>query len=194
MSAFDWSNFAEVTKDRPQGAVLERAALLFEHPGHALDLGCGGGRDTRYLLAHGWRVTAVDREPYAIKVLAEQPNEQLQAVCSSFEEFKFEREKYDMVSAQFTLPFVPSASFREVFARLKESIKPGGIFTGQFFGVRDEWNKPENDMNFVTREDVDDLLRDMTVIELTEDEHMGSTALGREKYWHVFHIIGRKAA
>jgi len=30
--------------------------------------------------------------------------------------------------------------FTGVFARIKESLKRGGFFAGQFFGPRDEWN------------------------------------------------------
>lgn len=34
--------------------------------GHALDLGCGTGRDAVWLAMHGWRVTAVDHLPDAL--------------------------------------------------------------------------------------------------------------------------------
>ena len=194
MDDFTWSDFARVTKDRPHWPLLEKAAELLGLSGYALDLGSGGGRDTRYLLAHGWHVTAVDREPYAIALLREQPHEKLKVVQSSFEDFPYEDEKYDLVNAQFTLPFIPRARFDETFGRIKGAIKPGGIFAGQFFGIHDEWKKPGDDMTFLTREDVDDLLSDMTVIELTEEEGMGGTAAGREKYWHVFHVIAQKRA
>jgi tellurite methyltransferase len=193
MKQFVWADFFRRTKNNPHWALLERAASLAGHKGHALDLGCGAGRDTRYLLAQEWYVTAVDREPGAIAALAELPQQNLQVVQSSFEDFVFEHDAYDLVNAQFSLPFIPKASFGAVLTRLKQSIKPGGIFTGQFFGIRDEWNTPENDMTFVTREQVNELLSDLQVIEFMEEDRMGQTALGVLKHWHVFHVIAQKS-
>src|SRR4051794_13640401 len=98
---FDWAEFYKATKDNPQWPRLERAAALVGHAGDALDLGAGAGRDTRYLLAQGWRVTAVDQEAASIALLKELSQDRLQAVQSSFEDFTFGRETYDLVSAQF---------------------------------------------------------------------------------------------
>ena len=187
-----WSRFYEATKDHSHWPLLERAASLLSSPGHALDLGCGAGRDTRYLLARGWTVTAVDREAGAIALLAELPQDCLRVVQSSFEDFDYGHAAYDLVSAQFALPFNPKASFNSVFARIKHSLKPGGIYTGQFFGIRDQWNTLEIDMTFLTREQVDELLSDMQVIALEEEEHIGTTATGGAKYWHVFQVIAQK--
>lgn len=192
MPEFRWATFYNITKNHPHWELLERAVSLFGQPGHALDLGCGAGRDTRYLLAQGWTVTAVDREAGAVALLAQLPRERLQVVQGSFEDFDYGYEVYDLVSAQYALPFNPRVSFNSVFARIKQSLKPGGIFTGQFFGIRDEWNTPETAMTFLTREQVDELLSDMRGIELTEKELLGNTATGEAKYWHVFHVVAQK--
>lgn len=37
-------------------------ALAGLRPGRALDIACGAGRHARWLAAHGWQVTAVDRD------------------------------------------------------------------------------------------------------------------------------------
>lgn len=192
MKEFRWADFYKVTKDNPHWPLLEKAIVLLGHKGHALDLGCGAGRDTRYLLAQGWSVTAVDRDPNAIALLAEVPQEHLRVVQCSLEEYAYEHEAYDLISAQFALPFTPQASFNSVFTHLKQAIKAGGMFTGQFFGIHDEWNVPENDMTFLTREQVEDLLCDMKVREFTEEDKMGNTATGELKHWHVFHVIAQK--
>ena len=192
MKDFIWSDFYKRTKDHPHWPLLEKAVTLLGHKGHALDLGCGAGRDTRYLLSQGWHVTAVDSDPAAIAILRELPQERLRVVQSSFEDFVYEPEAYDLVSSQFSLPFNPKTAFNSVFTHIKQSIKSGGIFTGQFLGIHDEWNTPERNMTFLTREQVDELLSDMTVIELTEEDKLGPTASGTLKHWHVFHVIAQK--
>src|SRR5947207_9338038 len=81
-----WHEFYEATKESAQWPLMEKAAGLVGHAGDALDLGCGAGRDTRYLLGQGWRVTAVDREPEAIARLGDLPTERLRSVQSSIED------------------------------------------------------------------------------------------------------------
>src|SRR5258705_13138360 len=159
----DWDAFYKATKDNLHWPRLERAAALVGRAGAALDLGAGAGRDTRYLLAHGWQVTAVDQEPGSIALLKELPQERLQTIQTSFEDFTFAPETYDLINAHFALPFVPREKFTDVFSRIKQAIKPGGAFTGQFFGIHDEWNTPDCGMTFLTREEALACLDSLTV-------------------------------
>lgn len=48
----------------PLADIVEGPTAL--PPAQALDLGCGTGRQSHYLAAHGWSVTAVDYAPEAI--------------------------------------------------------------------------------------------------------------------------------
>ena len=106
------------------------------------------------------------------------------------EDFAFET--YDLINAQFALPFLSQRWFREVFERVKRAIKPGGMFVGQFFGIHDQWNTLEQEMTFLTREQVEAVLHDMDVIEFQEEEMDGHIADGSPKHWHTFHIIARR--
>lgn len=195
MDNFDWANFATVTKDHEHHFLVERAEALVpagEQERYALDLGCGAGRNTRFLLSRGWHVTAVDAEPAAIAIVSEMKNENLRVVQSKFEDFEFGEARYDLVCAQFSLPFTPRDKFATVIARIKKALKLGGYFEGQFFGTRDEWNKPGSSLTFVKREEIDALLEGLTMVEIGEEDKEGCTAPGATKHWHVFHVIAKK--
>jgi tellurite methyltransferase len=189
VKVFKWEDFYKITKDRPHWPLLAQAVSLLTRKENALDLGCGAGRDTRYLLEQGFYVTAVDSHPQAIALLADFPQGHLRAVQSSFDEFEFET--YDLVNAHFALPFTPKERFHEVFARVKHALNADGIFVGQFFGVNDEWNTPENHMTFFTREQAEDELKGLKVVEFSEEDVDSHVADGTPKHWHVFHIIAQ---
>jgi tellurite methyltransferase len=189
MKEFKWEDFYKITKDRPHWPLLAQAVSLLTHRKYALDLGCGAGRDTRYLLDQGFYVTAVDSNLHAIALLADFPQDRLRAVQSSFETFEFET--YDLINAHFALPFTPKERFHQVFARVKQALNPGGIFVGQFFGVNDEWNTPENHMTFFTMEQAEDELKGLKVVEFREEDVDSHVADGSPKHWHVFHIIAQ---
>jgi len=189
MKVFKWEDFYKITKDRPPWPLLVQAVSLLKRKGYALDLGCGAGRDTRYLLEQGITVTAVDSDPHAIALLASFPQDHLRVVKSSFEAFEFET--YDLVNAHFALPFTPKERFHEVFARVKYALNADGIFVGQFFGVNDEWNTPENQMTFFTREQAEEKLKGLKVVEFREEDVDSHVADGTPKHWHVFHIIAQ---
>lgn len=190
MRNINWEEFYRITKDHPAWPRLVKAVALLSQAGKALDLGCGAGRDTRYLLAHGFAVTAVDREAASLALLNDLPTEHLRLVQSTFESFTFEH--YHLINAHFALPFTAKEHFSEVFARLKAALLPGGIFVGQFFGTNDTWNTPETSMTFLTREQVLNQLTGLEILELDEEDQDGTTANGSPKHWHVYHIIARK--
>jgi SAM-dependent methyltransferase len=164
---------------------------MFGEPGDALDVGPGGGRDTRYLLRHGWRVTAVDASPSAAAALRRLPRQRnLFMVVSPIEDFQ--PTGYDLVNAQFSLPFVPRRHFDATVQRLRDSVRTGGILAATFFGRHDEWNVDGTVVSFSTRADIERMFRGWELVELTEIDEDGHTADGAPKHWHVLHLIARR--
>jgi tellurite methyltransferase len=190
LKEFKWEDFYKITKDRPPWPLLVKAVSMLSRKEYALDLGCGAGRDTRFLLEQGFYVTAVDNDPHVIALLANFPQDHLRAVQASFEAFEFEA--YDLINAHFALPFTSEERFHEVFARVEHALNAGGIFVGQFFGVHDEWNTPGNQMTFLTREQAEAKLKGLKVLEFREEDVDSHVADGTPKHWHVFHIIAQK--
>lgn len=184
--------FYTITKNKLPSPLLEEALSHAQNPnGQALDLGCGAGKDSRYMVSKGFFATAVDLNDVT-QYLADIPDDKINIVTSSFLDFNFKPEAYDFINAQWSLPFVSKNEFGNLMNKIKVSLKPGGIFTGQFFGINDEWNTLNTTKTFHTHDEVVDILKDMEVICLREKENDGTLANGTPKHWHVFHIIAKK--
>ena len=169
------------------------ALRRFGAPGFAVDLGCGQGRDTLAMLELGWHVLAIDAEPEAIQRLRARAGDEprLETRVASFVDAGWP--DADLVNAGYALPFCPPEQFDEVWARVVASVRPGGRFSGQLFGDRDEWvNDPE--LTFLTRTDALRLLAGFELERFDEEDADGQTALGDAKHWHVFHVIARRTA
>jgi len=68
----DWSGYVSKTTGTPPRPLYQRAVALFDHPGAAVDLGCGAGNETLDLLQRGWSVHAVDSSEAAIRTVTDR--------------------------------------------------------------------------------------------------------------------------
>ncbi|HZZ99390.1 MAG TPA: class I SAM-dependent methyltransferase [Candidatus Paceibacterota bacterium] len=188
----DWKKYIEKTKNRGPRSLLVEALGFVPEKEAALDLGPGALNDSKYLLEQGFKhITAVDKNNIAGEIADALPKDRFNYVISSFKDFDFTENTFDLVNAQFALPFIEPSEFQRVFASIKNSLKPKGVFTGQLFGINDDWNKNES-MNFHTREQVERLFADMKVIKLVEEEKEDQPVVGDLKHWHIFNFISSK--
>ena len=186
----DWSAFYDAVAERPPHETLLQAVDAFAEPGFAVDLGCGDGRDTVELLKRGWRVLAIDAQAEAIERLRARVDG---AAPLETQVARFERARWpatDLVNAGFSLPFCEPQYFDAVWEQVVASIEPGGRFSGQLFGDRDEW-AGTNDMTFHTRAQTEALFAGFDLERFDEIEQDGQTALAEPKHWHVFHVVAR---
>lgn len=168
--------YYRLTQRMPPSPLLVQAFLLLASRKTALDLGCGAGRDTKWLLAQGLEVTAVDHDAEALAYLRNLQHPRLHVLQAAFEDVMLT--SYDLVHAAWSLPFIQSERFADVFPRIQQAVKPGGLLTGQLFGSRDSWNVAGTAITFVTREAVQTWFADWTILTLQEEEYDGTTALG----------------
>lgn len=70
-------------------------------------------------------------------------------------------------------------------------MKDGGIFVGQFFGVKDSWIDTTG-ICVYTEKEVKGFLSNLDIVYFQEEEKDGQTALDGEKHWHIFHFIAKK--
>jgi tellurite methyltransferase len=193
-----FEQYYEAVQGRPPRDTLLFALDKFDgepidHQRLAVDLGCGDGRDTVEILRRGWQVLAMDRETEAIARLIQRSDltpAQLQTQVTSFESFVFP-DQVDLINASFCLQFCPAEEFLPFWEKAVSALLPGGRFSGQLIGNRDSWAQYDN-MSCHTLEAVQEFFKDFEFDLFEEEEHPGKTAIGEEKYWHIFQIVARK--
>ena len=195
----DWAGYFRAVVGKPARETLLKALDAFDAestphtPRFAIDLGCGEGRDTLELLRRGWRVLAIDPHPVGLEMLrariapSDAPNVEVRE--ASFAGLSLPTA--DLINASFCLPFCEPADFPALWGTIVAAIRPGGRFTGQFFGERDEWASIP-DRTHHTRAQVDRLLADFVLESLQEEDRDSKTATGEPKHWHVFHVVARR--
>ncbi|GLQ11992.1 tellurite resistance protein [Devosia yakushimensis] len=188
-----WQKYADNAAGRPPRPLLVDALQLISARDAAIDLGAGALTDSQYLLEQGFAsVTALDSAPVAQATADTFPATRFRYAISTFEAFAFPTAAYDVVNAQYALPFIEPAHFPRVFAAIRASLKPGGLLVGQLFGDRDTWAGSPG-MNFHTETSARALLADLTLLRFdVEDDANSKTMSGRPKHWHAFHIIARR--
>lgn len=104
----------------PNETLVELANML--PAGTALDVGCGEGRDARWLAEHGWKVTGIDLSDVAIaraRTLA--PDAKWEVVdIANWQP----AEQFDLVTSHF-MHVAPEARAK-LFQNMAASVKPGG--------------------------------------------------------------------
>lgn len=106
-------------------------------PDFAIDLGCGAGRDTIYLLHNGWKVLAVDKEDTKesiLKKLNDKEVERFSFKCQSFEDIEIE--KNNLLIANFSIPFCNKDYFNELWNKISNSILKERTLCWKLFWIK----------------------------------------------------------
>lgn len=111
---------------------------LIKPQGHILDLACGNGRHTRYLLEKGYHVTAVDKNLHGVRGFEGHPSCQLiEADLESGSPWPI-TEKFDAI-------VVTNYLYRPGFENIIIHCKPNGVLMCQTFMLGNEaYGKPSN--------------------------------------------------
>lgn len=103
-------------------------------PSNAIDLGCGAGRDTIFLIKNGWNVLSIDRENTKEIISNQLNNEELKKFrfkTQSFEDIKLE--KTNLLVANFSIPFCNKEHFNNFWRNITDSILKNRIFRWKLF-------------------------------------------------------------
>ena len=130
-------NFYKNTKNAMPHDNVKKIIEIENKKGNAIDLGCGAGRDTIFLIKNNWNVTAIDRENTKDMIASKLTIEELKRlkfICQDFENIKLD--KSDLVVANFSIPFCNKKYFNELWNKIVNSINTSRIFCWKLFRVK----------------------------------------------------------
>ena len=189
----NWNNFHNITENKPPRKNIVYFISNYNITGNAIDLGCGAGSDTIFLIKNNWNVLAIDSSNTEGRIrnkLTNDEQKRLKFEVQKFEELKLS--KCDLLISNYSLPFCDKNYFYQMWAEICFNIKDNGYFVGNFFGINDEWNIENNKRTFLSKKEVIELFKDFEILEIKEIEKDKTTAEGKMKHWHTFEIIARK--
>ena len=103
-------------------------------PSNAIDLGCGAGRDTIFLIKNGWNVLSIDRENTKEIISNQLNNEELKKFRFKTQNFEdIELEKTNLLAANFSIPFCKKEHFNNFWEKVTDSILKNRIFRWKLF-------------------------------------------------------------
>lgn len=125
--------FYENTKNAMPHDNIKKFVEMKTKTGNAIDLGCGAGRDTIFLIKNNWNVTAIDREDTQNIIEANLNTEDLKKfkfMCQNFENIKLY--KNDLIVSNFSIPFCSKNYFNDFWNKIVKSINNGRILCWEF--------------------------------------------------------------
>ena len=115
-----------------------RFAPLVTPSGSVLDVACGNGRHTRFFLARGHEVVAVDIDLSKVSDLQT-------SACLKLIEADIERDPWPLPGARFDAVVVTNYLHRRLFDRFVEAVAPEGMLIYETYARGNErWGHPRN--------------------------------------------------
>ncbi len=105
--------------------------------GQAIDLGSGGGRDSKVLAANGWTVTAVDPLQSAGEAVANREN--INFVHGRIFDIDLLPGTVHLINSQRVVPFMSNDELHEMLCRAATLLAPDGHLNISFFDERHSW-------------------------------------------------------
>ena len=169
--------------------IVQNRFLDKLHPGaEILDYGCGSGRDTKYFLEQGCKVTAIDGSQELCKLASEYTGIPVKHML--FQDLD-EKEAYDGIWACSSILHVPANELRDIIKKLANALRAHGIIYTSFKYGTFEGERNGRYFTDMTEETFAKLIQDMDELEIEEQWITSDVRPGRgEEKW--LNLILRK--
>ena len=120
--------FYENTKNAMPHDNIKKFIEMNTRNGNAIDLGCGAGRDTIFLIKNNWNVIAIDREDTKNIIEVSLNAEELKKFKFVQQDFEnIQLDKNDLIVSNFSIPFCNKNHFNDFWLKIVNSINSNRI-------------------------------------------------------------------
>lgn len=182
---------------------LDKYIDIFPQNAKIVDLGCGSGSDTDFLLKKGFSVCSTDFSEEALKVLKSLVPQAKALKVDLTEKLPFEDNEFDVVVADLSLHYFEWVLTKQIETEIKRILKNEGIIIARFNSDKDYGFGADNGKilepglrlvhgrtkRFFSEKDIDDLFTNWKII--CKCENITERYLKAKAYWE-FAAYNRK--
>lgn len=138
----------------------QRKFISLLSPGsHIFDIGCGSGRDSKFFIDNGFKVTAMDASNELCSFAEKLINQKV--LCMTFDDINFKYE-FDAAWACASLLHVKKDKMIDTLFKVSTSLKQGGLFYVSYKYGSDERETKGRHFSDYTEDDIPNLFSDKT--------------------------------
>lgn len=103
-----------------------------------IDLGCGSGGDTLYLIERNYKVLSCDYSEEALKIVKKYIANSETRLLDLTQKLPFEYESASVIIADLSLHYFNDAATKKIIQEIKRVLKPKGYLIGRLNSVNDK--------------------------------------------------------
>jgi tellurite methyltransferase len=148
-------------------SLKQNDPIQFNQSIRALDIGCGTGNESKYLLQTGWKVDAIDALESVQQYFTDSiPSPNFNLIISDItnpETWESLSTNYDLIIAINILPLLNDINkIKTIINNIYQKLQPHGLFIVSFFGTNHGYNGTR-DIAFTTMQEAQSLLSQFSI-------------------------------
>jgi len=169
---------------------------------HALDLGCGSGNNTKFLIDFGFKnVVSIDGSKSIIKEAKKiVKSNKCKFICADFNEYNFGKEKYDLIIDRGSITHNKKKNINKIYKKVNLALKKNGYFISHVFSSKHTENRKtkskssfkqimrvSNGMiaSFFSKKEIFNLFKDFKIIEINHLQDNNIQKKYTSAFWYV---------
>ncbi len=189
----DTENYIKKTQEQPIPLELVSGVKLLKKKGLALDLGCGPGNFSKYLMDKKFTVVAIDIAKSAIRSTKEKIGESpiilIEADLNTFPIIG--KSDYNLILAWKSTSFLKKGNDIIKYKEIAKALANGGVFVFSVFGKDDGWVK-SGEVQGITLNKLKVIFKGFEFSSVSEKKFHKASVLGEIKNWHFIQGVARK--